>query len=263
VKRVLIGCSGWNYADWKGRFYPEKGCPTSRWLEYYARHFDTVEVNATFYRLARPAAVARWLTQTPDDFVFAPKASRYITHIKRLADMGETVKRFYEGIEPLTRSPKFGPVLWQLPANFHRSDERLAHALDHLPRGRHAFEFRHESWFDDTVYSLLREHDVALVIGDHPERPFQTYEMTTDFTFVRFHYGRRGRNGNYSKTELQEWADRIAGWRQELGVFAYFNNDWHAYAIQNALLLKRLLAARPTGSGPGPSPSSGSCRGRS
>jgi uncharacterized protein YecE (DUF72 family) len=241
VQRVLIGCSGWNYADWRGAFYPERGCPTSRWLEFYAREFPTVEINSTFYRLASRDAVARWVKQTPDDFVFAPKISRYITHMKRLTDMEQSVGRFYERIEPLVESPKFGPVLWQLPENFHRNDERLEYALDKLPAGRHAFEFRHASWFDETIYSMLRGRDVALVIGDAPNRPFQTHEITTDFTFIRFHYGRRGRGGNYSKSELEEWAERIRRWRREAEVFAYFNNDWKAYAVRNAKTLMKFV----------------------
>jgi uncharacterized protein YecE (DUF72 family) len=240
VQRVLIGCSGWNYADWRGPFYPERGCPPSRWLEFYARHFPTVEINSTFYRLASRDAVARWLTQTPDDFVFAPKISRYVTHIKRLTST-EAVDRFYELIEPLVKSPKFGPVLWQLPENFHRDDERLRNALDNLPPGRHAFEFRHRSWFDEAVYSMLRERDVALVLGDTPERPFQAYELTADFTFIRFHHGTRGRGGNYSRTELEEWAARIRKWSREVAVFAYFNNDWKAYAVRNAKTLTSLV----------------------
>jgi uncharacterized protein YecE (DUF72 family) len=240
VQPVLIGCSGWNYADWRGPFYPERGCPASRWLEFYSHHFPTVEINSTFYRLASRDAVARWLTQTPDDFVFAPKISRYITHIKRLTNP-QAVERFYEHIEPLVKSPKFGPVLWQLPENFHRDDDRLRNALDNLPPGRHAFEFRHPSWFDQAIYSMLRERDVALVIGDAPTRPFQAYELTTDFTFIRFHHGRRGRGGNYSGTELEEWAARIKKWRREVEVFAYFNNDWKAYAVRNAKTLTSLL----------------------
>ena len=113
------------------------------------------------------------------------------------------MERFYERIEPLARTPKMGPVLWQLPANFRRDDERLRQALSALPGGRHAFEFRHESWFPPEVYDLLRAHGAALVIGDHPERPFQTHELTADWTFIRFHYGSRGRNGNYSERELE------------------------------------------------------------
>ena len=241
MKRVLIGCSGWNYADWRGAFYPAKGCPTSRWLEFYAQNFPTVEINSTFYRLASRDAVARWVRQVPEDFVFAPKISRYITHMKRLTDMDQAVQRFYERIEPLAKSPKMGPVLWQLPENFHRNDDRLQHALANLPPGRHAFEFRHPTWFNDDVYSLLRQHDVALVIGDDPQRPFQTYEFTTDFTFIRFHGGKRGRYGNYSDAEIREWAARVRDWAVQRPVFAYFNNDWNAYAIGNARLLTKLV----------------------
>ena len=243
MERVLIGCSGWNYKDWKGPFYPAKGCPTSRWLEFYAQHFPTVEINSTFYRLASRDAVARWITQVPEDFVFAPKISRYITHMKRLTDMDQAVDRFYERIEPLASSPKMGPVLWQLPENFHRDDARLEHALDKLPRGRHAFEFRHPSWFDDEIYSMLAARDVALVIGDDPERPFQTYEFTTDFTFIRFHGGKSGRYGNYSDREIRIWAERIGDWAQQRPAFVYFNNDWNAYAINNARLLTKLVSA--------------------
>jgi uncharacterized protein YecE (DUF72 family) len=198
-------------------------------------------VNSTFYRLASADAAARWVEQTPPGFVFAMKASRYLTHMKRLTDMDQGVGRFYERIEPVHRAGKLGPIVWQLPESFHRDDERLAHALQHLPAGRHCFEFRHPSWFQEDVYRLLRKRRVALVIGDHPQRPFQSYEMTTDWTFVRFHWGRRGRRGNYSDRELEEWAERLAGWRREVEVFAYFNNDWEGFAVRNGLKLRRLL----------------------
>jgi uncharacterized protein YecE (DUF72 family) len=240
VKPVRIGCSGWNYADWRERVYP-KGLGTGRWLEHYATLFDTVEVNSTFYRLASVDAAARWVEQTPPGFVFAAKASRYLTHVKRLTDTDRGVGRFYEGIQPLLDAGKLGPIVWQLPGNFHREDERLAHALDRLPPGLHCFEFRHESWFTGDVYELLRSHGVALVIGDHPERAFQSYEMTADWTFVRFHHGRRGRGGNYSDRELEEWAERIGAWRDRVEVFAYFNNDWRGYAVQNGVKLRKLL----------------------
>jgi uncharacterized protein YecE (DUF72 family) len=138
MRPVHVGCSGWNYAAWRELFYP-KGLPTNRWLEHYAQHFSTVEVNSTFYRLAKPDAVARWATQVPDDFVFSVKASRYLTHIKRLANLAEGVKRFYASIEPLVEAGRLGPVLWQLPPNFKRDDERLAGALGALPQGRHCF----------------------------------------------------------------------------------------------------------------------------
>src|ERR687886_273091 len=172
MRPVHVGCSGWNYKDWRARVYPE-GMPPSRWLEHYATLFDTVEVNSTFYRLASRDAVARWIEQTPARFVFTLKASRYLTHIKRLADLDQGVRRFYERIEPLVGTPKLGPLLWQLPESFHRDDDRLAAALGGLPPGRHCFEFRHPSWFCDEVYELLRWHQVALAYGDHPKRPWQ------------------------------------------------------------------------------------------
>jgi uncharacterized protein YecE (DUF72 family) len=240
-RAVLVGCSGWNYAHWRERVYP-KGCPPSRWLQHYATLFDTVEVNATFYRLPNEKSVARWVEQTPPDFCFAVKGSRYLTHIKRLTDLGAGLERFYERIEPLVRSPKLGPVLWQLPPTFRRDDERLASALAALPAGRHCFELRHESWFAAEVYDLLREHGAALVIGDRPEvHAFQTHELTADFTFVRFHSGSRGRRGNYSERELEEWARRIEEWRSTVDVYAYFNNDWEGFAVRNGRWLRRRL----------------------
>jgi len=240
MSRIRVGCSGWNYDSWRGGMYPE-GLAQRRWLERYAELFDTVEVNSTFYRLASRSAVERWVEQTPEDFVFAVKASQYLTHMKRLRDMDTGTERFYERIQPLVDSGKLGPVVWQLPESLHRDDERLAGALAQLPPGRHCFEFRHASWFTGDVYSLLREHGAALVIGDRPERPFQTYEMTSDFTLVRFHYGARGRRGNYSESELEDWAERLREWSDGVDVFAYFNNDWEQFAPRNARGLARRL----------------------
>ncbi len=239
LRPVRVGCSGWNYDHWRnGVFYPPR-CPARLWLEYYSRHFDTVEVNATFYRLPKLDVVGNWVKTSPPGFLFAVKMSRYVTHLKRLLDLDAGVRRFYERIEPLVRSPKMGPVLWQLPGTFHRDDERLANALAQLPPGRHCFEFRHESWFAPEVYELLRSRGVALVIGDHPQRRFQTHELTADWTFIRFHSGSRGRRGNYSESELEEWAQRLEAWRRQVDVFAYFNNDWEGFAIRNALWLKQ------------------------
>ena len=240
---LWIGCSGWNYPHWREVVYP-KGLPARRWLEHYATLFRTVEVNNTFYRLPSVSAVAGWALQTPPDFAFTVKASRYLTHMKRLTDLGDGVTRFYERIEPLVAAKKLGPVLWQLPGNFHRDDDRLGNALAQLPAGRHCFEFRHASWFSAGVYALLREHGVALVIGDHPARPFQAHELTADWTFIRFHYGRRGRDGNYSDRELEEWSGRIDSWRSQAEVFAYFNNDWNGYAVKNALELQAVAESR-------------------
>ncbi len=246
MKPIRVGCSGWMYDSWRGRLYPERE-PKRRWLELYAQHFDTVEVNSTFYRLARREAVQGWVRQTSPEFLFAVKASRYLTHVRRLRDISEGIKRFYEPIEPLIEAGRLGPVLWQLPENFHRDDERLTGLLEHLgevPSALHTIEFRHASWFVPQVMALLRTHGVALTIGDHPSRPFQTYEATADWRFIRFHYGARGRIGNYSATEIAEWAQRIAGWGRREAIYAYFNNDWNSYAPANAkLLLRRLPSA--------------------
>ena len=232
------------YDDWRGRLYPSAE-PKRRWLELYAEHFDTVEVNSTFYRLARREAVAGWVAQTPPDFVFAVKASRYLTHVRRLVGIEDGIKRFYAPLEPLVSAGRLGPVLWQLPGNFHRDDERLRAWLSLLPSGLHTIEFRHPSWFAPAVMDALREHGVALAIGDHPGRAFQTHEATAPWRFIRFHYGSRGRDGNYSATEIAEWADRIARWRRTEGVYAYFNNDWRGFAPENArALLRRVQSER-------------------
>ncbi len=241
AKPVHIGCSGWNYRDWRGAIYPE-GLPARRWLERYAELFDTVEVNNTFYRLPSQHAVEGWIEQTPPRFVISVKASRYLTHVKRLRETRKGAGRYFEAIKPLVDSPKLGPVLWQLPANFKRDDERLAAALVELPKARHCFEFRHPSWFVPEVYELLRRHKVALVIGDDPERPFQARELTADWTYIRFHRGSRGRRGNYSERELKQWKRRIASWRSRVEVFAYFNNDWETFAPRNALWLAERLS---------------------
>ncbi len=246
MKPVRVGCSGWNYQDWRGRLYPE-GVGPARWLGLYAESFDTVEINSTFYRLASRDAARRWVEQTPENFLFAAKASRYLTHVRRLRDVGQGIERYYERLEPLVDSGKLGPVVWQLPANFHLDLETLAALLPRLPAGRHCFEFRHESWFREEVYSLLREHDAALVIGDHAKWPFQARVLTTGWTLVRLHHGRRGRRGNYSESELTEWARRIAQWRRRAEVFVYFNNDWEGFAPNNALSLRRRLRPSPDG----------------
>jgi uncharacterized protein YecE (DUF72 family) len=243
MRPVRVGCSGWQYDSWRGRLYQE-GLAKGRWLERYSQVFDTVEVNSTFYRLASSEAVARWVEETPPDFMFACKASRYMTHVKRLQNLADGIGRYYEGIQPLADAGKLGPVVWQFPANFHRDDDRLGRALPLLPPGRHCFEFRHESWFVPETYESLREHGVALVVGDHPSRPWQAHELTADWTFVRFHSGTRGLRGNYSDRELDRWAARLADWSQRVDVYAYFNNDWEGFAPANATSLLQKLDGR-------------------
>jgi uncharacterized protein YecE (DUF72 family) len=241
VKPVRIGCSGWNYKEWRGLVYPE-GLAQSRWLEHYATLFDTVEVNATFYRLPKREAVAHWVEATPAGFRFAIKASRYLTHIKRLRELPKYLPRLLDALEPLLETPKMGPLLWQLPESFRRDDERLAGALEGFPGLRNCIEFRHPSWFVPEVLGMLREHRVALVIGDHPKRPFQSHELTADWTYVRLHHGARGRRGNYSIAELETWRRRIAAWRAEHEVFVYANNDWEGFSARNASWLAEHLS---------------------
>jgi uncharacterized protein YecE (DUF72 family) len=233
TKPARIGCSGWNYRDWRGVLYPE-GLPQRRWLERYAQVFDTVEVNNTFYRLPSETAVRGWADGSPDGFTFAVKMSRYVTHIKRLLEPKRGFGRFFEAIEPLRAAGKLGPILWQFPENFHRDEERLANAPRQIPTGRHCFEFRHSSWFTGEVYDLLRRHNAALVIADDARRRVGEPELTADWTYVRFHYGQRGREGNYSERELERWKRRIASWRARVEVYGYFNNDWKAYAVRDA-----------------------------
>jgi uncharacterized protein YecE (DUF72 family) len=242
---VRIGCSGWNYQHWRdGVFYPPR-LPASRWLDSYAETFDTVELNATFYRLPTRRSAARWAEETPEGFLFSVKVSRYLTHVVRLRDAGKHLALLLERVQPLAEGSKLGPLLWQLPPTFRRDDERLAAMLADLPDTlRHAIEFRHPSWLDPTVLQLLRDHGVALVVGDRPDAPAtRDLASTADFAYIRFHYGSAGRGGNYSQRELAEWAETIRGWSADRDVYGYFNNDWSGYAPRNAEILKRLLAA--------------------
>ena len=235
MEPVKIGCSGWVYKDWRGRFYPEK-MPQRDWLQHYASVFDTVEINNTFYRLPTEAAVRGWAERTPEGFEFAVKGSRYTTHIKRLIEFEKYSSRFFDALKPLEEAGKLGIVLWQLPPNFQQDLERLETALtvlDNRP-GRHCFEFRHETWFKPETYDMLRKHDVALVIGDDPRFPFVARKLTASWTYIRFHRGAHGVRGKYAPGELDTWRRRIAAWRKDNCVFAYFNNDWEGFAPENA-----------------------------
>jgi len=244
VKRVRVGCSGWAYADWRGGFYPER-MPQREWLAHYSRRFETVEVNSTFYRLPSAKAVAAWVEQTPRGFRFTVKASRYITHIKRLTSPEKYVERFLASIEPLAEARKLEAILWQLPPSFRRDDERLDAALAAIcarAPGRHAVEFRHPSWFADDVYSLLGARRVALAIADDPELAFQRRVRTTGWAYVRMHRGGRGKGGRYTAAELATWRRRIAAWRATTDVLVYFNNDRGALAVDNAASLRAGLS---------------------
>jgi uncharacterized protein YecE (DUF72 family) len=240
MREVRIGCSGWSYQDWREDFYPP-GTPASRWLAHYATVFDTVEVNATFYRLPKLETVRGWAEQVPDGFLFAVKASRYLTHMKRLREIRPGLARYWERIEPLLEAGKLGPVLWQLPERFRRDDETLSKALDELPTGEHCFEFRHPSWFAPDVHALLAEHGASLALGDDKRRELPKASPVGPIAYLRLHYGSRGRGGNYSARELDGWRRRVAAWRSRRPVFAYLNNDWRGFAPRNAQRLREGL----------------------
>ena len=241
MEDVWIGCSGWSYAEWRGAFYPSE-LPQAKWLEHYSSVFDTVEVNATFYRLPSEKAVIGWVQRTPERYRFAIKASRYLTHIRRLRELDRGLARFWEPLEPLRASGKLGPVLWQLPADFRCDRELLERTLDALPPAVHCFEFRHPSWFSPPIRRLLSSRSAGLVIAHDARGDLPAVKALPGMPiYVRLHYGDRGRRGNYSAPEIAVWGRRIAAWRARSEVFAYFNNDWSAYAPRDALALRGRL----------------------
>lgn len=238
--RLHIGTSGWHYKHWKGDFYPAD-LPSARYLPWYVRHFKTVEINNCFYRLPAEAAVRNWREQTPDDFCFAVKGSRFITHLKRLLDAEAALATYLDRMELL--GPKLGPILFQLPPNWRVNLERLETFLAALPLNghRYVFEFRDPSWYADSVYQLLRQYGAALCL--HDWRGEQSpKELTTDFTYIRFHGATGKYQGNYSPAMLESWGENICEWGQQLrDIYVYFNNDVGGHAIRNALELEKQL----------------------
>lgn len=229
---VHIGTSGWQYADWRGRFYPE-GLAQARWLGYYAARFETVEVNNAFYRLPEPSTFERWRDATPDNFVITVKASRYLTHIRRLKEPAEPVHRLLERARCL--GPKLGPVLLQLPANFHLDLGALRDTLQAFPATvRVAFEPRHESWYQESVAELLSHHNAAFCLSDTPSRRAPRWR-TASWGYLRFHEGRAQPAPCYGRAALRAWADRLAArWDDEADLFVYFNNDHGGCAVRDA-----------------------------
>jgi len=235
--QIFVGTSGWSYKHWVGVFYPPD-LPPARYLAYYAGHFDTVEVNYSFYRLPSHEAFAAWRQETTAGFVLAVKASRYLTHMRKLKEPAGPLGRLLEAAAGLEE--KFGPLLFQFPAQWGKNLPRLAGLLAILPAGRRcAFEFRHPSWLGEDVYAALARYGCALCIPDHPALP-QALRRTADFTYLRFHSGRYC--ADYSAAELAHWAERLRGFLTAgVDVYAYFNNDVAGYAVQNAAALRSLL----------------------
>jgi uncharacterized protein YecE (DUF72 family) len=248
MAQILIGTSGWTYSNWKGTFYPED-LPSARFLEFYTKRFPTTEVNYSFYHLPRPATYEKWAAQVSEGFIFAVKASRFITHTKRLMDVEEAWRVFLQNAQSL--GPHLGPILFQFPASFRRDQARLAEFLKMartiVPGAdclRLVFEFRHESWFSDEVYRLLSSHGAALCNADSPRYPRRAV-TTADFVYFRFHGRTRLFASDYSKGELAEEAKKMRRILQEgQDVYVYFNNDAEGHAVENTRTLTAMMRGR-------------------
>ena len=244
---IFIGTSGYNYPHWWNDVFYPADTPQKKWLEFYADHFDTVELNVTFYRLPKKEVFENWYRRTPKGFLFAVKGSQFITHIKRLKDCREPLSLLLDHSAPLKE--KLGALLWQLPPRFTFQKDRLEEfcvLLSTLPRSmnlRHTFEFRDTSWFCREALRVLEEFNFAYCIAHGPGHPF-VEAVTSDFVYLRLHGGRILYGSNYSDQELKEWNEKITAWKDEgRKVFAYFNNDAYGFAVKNALALKELTSS--------------------
>jgi len=243
--RLFIGTSGWNYKHWAdGVFYPE-GLKPAQWLRHYCRFFSTVEINYSFYRLPKRETFEKWHSSTPDGFVFAVKANRFITHVKRLRESEQPVLRFLSNASALKE--KLGPILFQFPPSFHEDIDRLRELLEELKGQdivspiRATFEFRHASWFNPGVLELLKESNVAVCFADWANLEREP-GISADFVYVRRHGSQRPSTASYSKAELRKDAERIRKWLEDgKDVYVYFNNDAYGWAVQNALALQEMM----------------------
>ncbi len=236
--RFLVGTSGWSYPHWQGTFYPPD-LRSRDWLGYYSRHFATVEVNASFYRMPSEKAFRNWKVTVPEDFCYAVKGHRYVTHLKKLQGVEEHLGRFFERVRLLGK--KLGPILFQLPPRWNCNPARLRGFLLELPSDlRFAIEFRNRTWLNEEIYAALEERGVAFCIISMPDFPCPV-RATASFVYIRFHGAKVVYGGRYREIELSWWAEQIAGFLAGgRDVYAYFNNDAFAYAVENALMLDRI-----------------------
>ncbi|TSA10960.1 MAG: DUF72 domain-containing protein [Deltaproteobacteria bacterium] len=235
---IRIGTSGWNYPHWRKLFYPER-MPQSKWLNFYAGRFTSVELNASFYRQPTRENFENWRKKTPPDFLWSVKANRYITHIKKLRDTRDSLEIFYRAVEGLSK--KLGVVLFQLPPSLRFDEKIFADFLDAQPPGyKITFEFRHASWLCEEVYKLLHRKNAAFCISDTAGRYPYAEVITADFIYIRLHGSQVLYGSNYTEDELTTWAAKIKGWQKD--VFVYFDNDYQGYAVQNALRLKEMVS---------------------
>jgi uncharacterized protein YecE (DUF72 family) len=239
-KKINIGTSGWNYNHWLGTFYPDDLKNKKDWLGYYSDIFNTVEINNSFYRLPKNNTFEQWKKTAPDNFVFAVKASRYITHMKKLKRPEEGIKNLMKGVKSL--NGKLGPILFQLPPHWNVNLERLKMFLEELPGGyKYAFEFRDESWWIDEVYDCLKEHNAAFCIYEL-EKTKSPREITADFTYIRLHGPGLKYEGKYDKKTLAGWCGAFEAWKERgKDIYMYFDNDQDGYAAQNAQELQDMV----------------------
>ena len=238
-RKIWIGTSGWHYPYWREVFYPPKMQPRD-YMDYYLRFFRTVEVNNSFYRLPSPETFTAWGASVPDDFTFAVKGSRFITHMKKLKDPQQSLERFLHNVGFLEN--KLGPILFQLPPTWKLNYERLKDFVEALPTyHRYTFEFRHPSWYSEQVYELLQQHNIAFCIYELAMH-LSPIQLTTDFVYVRLHGPGGKYQGSYSDSVLQEWADQAREWKEQgKDVYIYFDNDQNAYAAFNAQTLNSMV----------------------
>ncbi len=236
---IYIGTSGWHYNHWSGTFYPPD-LPAVEFLDFYAGQFGTVEINNSFYQLPDGSTLQSWRQSVPDDFIFSVKASRYITHMKKLKDPRDPVGTFIERIQGL--GDRLGPLLFQLPPNWRPDPDRLQAFLEVLPPGfRYAFEFRDPRWFDERIFALLRQHQAAFCMY-HLDGRLSPKEVTADFIYIRLHGPGEPYQGKYTTNELAGWAGAISSWSsQDKRIFCYFDNDEQGFAPQNAAQLQAML----------------------
>lgn len=236
---IHIGTSGWSYKHWREVFYPHNLIERN-YLEYYSKHFATVEINNSFYHSLKEETVKNWVKSVPKNFIFSVKANRYITHLKKLKEPEKRVANFIESIKPFDK--KIGPILFQLPPHFSFNGERIEYFLKLLPEDyRYVFEFRDKSWFNLESYDILKRNNTALCIynlGDYQSPK----EITTDFIYIRLHGSGELGSSKYNEEKLDEFCRDIKEFNTEgKGVFCYFNNDEEGYAIQNAFELREKL----------------------
>lgn len=240
--KIHIGTSGWHYKHWLGGVFYPPGMPPEQMFQFYAQHFDTVEINNSFYHLPLPSTFDNWRDSSPARFQFAVKGSRFITHMKKLKDPKPSSEKFFHAADRLGK--KLGPILFQLPPRWKVNVERLSEFLEALPpRHKYVFEFRDETWLVPEVYKILRRHRAAFCIHDFADMKIPN-EITTSFTYIRFHGPTSAKYfGSYSTEQLKTWAERIKEWSQRLSaIYVYFNNDPGGEAVKNAKELKDMIS---------------------